>query len=123
MSTGNRREQWAAIAIRQKPTARRREIDIGIFRQFNAERLPVQTAIQNTKAGGIYVDEDAFVFQCRKIKGQAFDLLCIALRDRRRSFSTRLSSSHCQTVLPILEGRKRNNICVHRMHLVAKKGL
>src|SRR5262245_39116573 len=73
----NRREERPAVAIWQEATARRPERDIGLFRELDAERLPVEPAVKNAEARGVNVYEQSLLFKHGEIEGKALDLFIV----------------------------------------------
>jgi hypothetical protein len=59
---GDRRKKRPAVAIWQEATARRPERDVGLFREFDSERLPVESAVENAETRGINVYEQSLLF-------------------------------------------------------------
>src|SRR5262249_5654843 len=57
--------------------ARRPERDVGLFREFDAERLPIKPAVEDSEARGVNIYEQSLLFEHGEIEGKALDLFII----------------------------------------------
>src|SRR6266540_345601 len=77
MGLGDRREERPAVTIGQEAAARRPERDVGLFRELDAERLPVEPAVEDAETSGVDINEQSFFFKHREIEGEALDLFSV----------------------------------------------
>jgi len=71
---GGRPEKWQAVAVRQQPAAQRPEGQVGLARQGDAERVPVQAPVEQPEPAPVDVDEEHLVLEHGQVERQPLDL-------------------------------------------------
>src|SRR6266853_5504543 len=59
VSAISRPQQWQPVAVRHEPAARRTKGDVACAWQADAQRLPIQAAVQQPEVARVYVQKDA----------------------------------------------------------------
>src|SRR5262245_27923675 len=112
------REQRPAETIGQQSATRRSKCDISVFGKLDTQRLPVESPIENAEAGRIYIYEDTFFFQSRKIEGQALNLFGAAIRPRGGDGGAMIAVRNDDGFLRKWRGSERKNVSAHLTLLV-----
>src|SRR5262249_14038480 len=115
---GDRREERPAVAIGQEAAARRPKCDIGLFRELDAERLPVEPAVEDAEARGVDIAKQSLFFEHGVIAWEALDLFDVTLCVLSSDSGAMGAVGDDDGILLIQIMGKRNDVCIHRVFLI-----